>query len=316
MELTTTHVYGLHAYGKIYNLGHICLEKLFSGPVVVEEKVDGSQFSFGVKNGRLFMRSKGAAVLPETINGLFAPSARTVQDLFEAGKLVEGWTYRGEAMCRPKHNTLEYGRAPRGNIALFDVDTGEERYVTRADKERIAENLGVEVVPVLYQGEVTSSSQLAELMERESFLGGCKIEGFVVKNYAHLDPKMLKLLMGKHVSEAFKEANGVDFAKRYPTATDFVDQLAGAYRTDARWQKAVQRLHESGAATNEPKDIGPLIKSVRDDIAEECEEEIKNRLWAHFKDQIFRTATRGLPEWYKGKLMELQFTTSTPVDAE
>ena len=42
-----------HSYGKIFNLGHKETEALFDGPVVVEEKIDGSQFSFGSINGEL-----------------------------------------------------------------------------------------------------------------------------------------------------------------------------------------------------------------------------------------------------------------------
>lgn len=46
IELSTS----WHSYPKSLNVGHKLAEKLFDGPVVIQEKVDGSQFSFGVFN--------------------------------------------------------------------------------------------------------------------------------------------------------------------------------------------------------------------------------------------------------------------------
>ena len=54
-----------HSYPSIYALGHRYLEELLLDPVLVEEKVDGSQFSFGVfehpEGPELRCKSKGAA---------------------------------------------------------------------------------------------------------------------------------------------------------------------------------------------------------------------------------------------------------------
>ena len=53
-----------HSYPSIYNLGHAAVANLLAVPHQVQEKVDGSQFSFGrfVEDGkvRLRVRSKGA----------------------------------------------------------------------------------------------------------------------------------------------------------------------------------------------------------------------------------------------------------------
>jgi len=35
-------------YCQIYNLGHRAIADLLRGPVIIEEKIDGSQFSFGL----------------------------------------------------------------------------------------------------------------------------------------------------------------------------------------------------------------------------------------------------------------------------
>jgi hypothetical protein len=52
-----------HSYPSIYNLGHRALQDLLTVSVNVEEKVDGSQFSFGItEEGEIKLRSKGAVI--------------------------------------------------------------------------------------------------------------------------------------------------------------------------------------------------------------------------------------------------------------
>lgn len=38
----------IESYPKIYNMGHAAIAELLLGEVTVEEKVDGSQISFGI----------------------------------------------------------------------------------------------------------------------------------------------------------------------------------------------------------------------------------------------------------------------------
>ena len=77
-----------------------------------------------------------------------------------------------------------------------------------------------------------------------------------------------------------------------------------SYCTQARWQKAVQRLEEQGQLEHSPRDIGALMRAVGTDLLEEEEETIKAELFKLFWKDIVRTAQRGLPEWYKAQLTE------------
>lgn len=159
----------MHSYPKIYAIGHRGVAELFIGDVLVEEKVDGSQFNFSVIGGEISMRSRGAAVYPEAA-GMFSPAAAAVKEL--APLLHEGWVYRGEFLGKPKHNVLCYGRVPKFNIILFDVTTGDECYLTRYEKEQEAQRIGMEIVPVMYCGSVSKSEDIYAFLERESVLGG------------------------------------------------------------------------------------------------------------------------------------------------
>ena len=296
----------LNSYPKVYSIGHAAVADLFKEPVLVEEKIDGSQFSFGVHEGELFFRSKGQDV-NSGFPGMFAAGVNAVSELKDL--LHEGWTYRGEYLMKPKHNALSYLRVPRHNVILFDINTGLEAYLTRGEKEQEAERLGLELVPVLAEGMFTDSETLLKLLEADSILGGTKIEGIAVKNYVRFG-RDGKALMGKYVSEAFKERHAKDWKQANPGGKDIVAMLIAELRTEARWEKAVQHLRELGKLAHEPKDIGPLIKEVQKDILVEEAERIAAKLLTWATPLIQRGTIRGLPEWYKTKLLESAFEGS------
>ena len=297
-----------HSYPKIYALGHRAIAELFNDDVLVEEKIDGSQFSFGVFEDGFRCRSKGAQINPEVPEQMFQEAVEVAKSL----PLTTGWTYRAEYLKKPKHNTLVYDRIPEKHLIIFDINTGEEEYLSYEQKSDEAKRIGLEVVPVLHRGRVDSPAALLAFLERSSILGGQKVEGIVIKNY-HRFGLDKKALMGKYVSEAFKEVHGGEWRENNPTNRDVIDRLILAYKTPARWQKAVQHLAERGQLTDSPKDIGSLIKEVQTDVHEECAEEIKRVLYEHAFAHIRRGIVGGLPEWYKEELMKKQFAAKEAV---
>jgi hypothetical protein len=296
----------LRSYPKIYNMGHRAIRDLFQGPVVVQEKVDGSQFTFGVIDGVLRMRSRGREIHPPVTDKLFRMACETAQRLADDGRLIENVLYRGEAITSPKHNTLEYARIPEGGVVLFDVDVSLENRVPPQTLRETGEHLGLEVVPTIHVGKVESVEALRALLDRESFLGGAKIEGVVAKNYARWGEDG-KMLMGKVVSEAFKEQHTKSWKGSNPGRGDILEAIRETYRHERRWEKAIEHLRDAGTLDSSPKDIGALIREVQVDVEEECMDEIKEALWRAFWPEIRRGTTAGLPEWYKTRLAEQQF---------
>lgn len=299
-----------HSYPKIYNLGHVALKELLDDPVVVEEKVDGSQFSFGRFGNQVRVRSRGQEMLASNPEKMFTKAVDWVNE--NAHLLVDGYTYRGEFLNKPKHNCLAYTRTPRNWIVLFDINIGQENYLNPTAKQDEAERLGLEVVPTIHYGNLKSIDFFKELLERDSFLGGVKIEGVVVKNYYKFGPDK-KALMGKFVSEAFKELHAKDWGERNPSSADIIQLIIDRCKTKARWAKAVQHLREAGKLEGTPKDIGLLMKEVRVDIEQEAGEELKEALWQWGRDKILRGSIRGLPEWYKEQLLHHQFEDAPDV---
>lgn len=299
------------SYPSIYSLGHRYVADILKDPVLVEEKVDGSQFSFGLFQGDngpyLRCRSKGAElniVAPEKMFQKGIEHVQSIQHLLQVG-----WTYRGEYLQKPKHNTLAYERIPNGHVILFDINTGIETYLDPVQKLQEANRIGLEVVPVLAAGLIESESTFRRCLDTVSCLGGQKIEGVVIKNYARFGVDK-KVLLGKFVSEAFKETHSKEWKATNPTKNDIVEQLVQTLKTDARWHKAVQHLRERGELTDSPEDIGKLLKEVAIDVEKEEMNLIQTKLvewaWPHIK----RGITRRLPEWYKEQLLKLQFERS------
>jgi hypothetical protein len=284
------------AYPKVHTLGHREIRDLLNGPVTVEEKVDGSQFSFGVRNGVLVCRSKGQELNMASPEKMFARAIAACQAL--QNSLVDGWNYRGEYLDKPKHNALSYERVPLNHIAIFDIQNRSGEYIQREAMELIVRDLGFEAVPLLATGMVNSAERLKGLFETTSFLGGAKIEGVVVKR------RTGNLALGKFVSDAFKEVHQKNW-KSKPLRPGVVGQLITAYQCKGRWQKAVQHLAERGKLDESPVDIGALIKEVHADIKLECEDEIKQLLWDGFSKEILSGSTTGLAQWYKAKLAGL-----------
>jgi len=299
-----------HNYPKVYNLGHAAIGELLLDGVIVEEKVDGSQFSFGKfigTDGEHFLkcRSRGAELNILAPDNMFKRGVENVQSIFD--ELHEGWTYRGEYLAKPKHNTLCYDRVPTNNVIIFDVNISEETYLPYQEKKIEADRLGFETVPLLHDGTVVDISHFRSFLDRTSILGGQKIEGVVIKNYARFS-KDGKAMIGKFVSESFKEVHQGDWKERNPGSKDIIQILAAKYTTSARWEKSVQHLREAGLLEDSPRDIGKLIKAIPEDILEECADEIKEALFKFAWRDLSRCVARGMPEWYKEKLLERQFS--------
>ena len=303
----------LSSYPHSYAVGHRYIAELFNDEVSIEEKVDGSQFSFGMYRindaiaGRystvLRMKSKGQQLDIDNPNAMFREAVEAVKSI--SHELTDGWTYRAEYLRKPKHNVLAYGRIPRNHLIVFDICMRENIYLSYNAKFLEAERLGFETVPQLYRGSVTSYDQFKKFLNTESILGESHIEGVVIKNY-HRTNVDGKILIGKYVSEKFKEKMSGAGHRTVNQNECITDELGIMYRTDARWQKAVQHLRESGQLDDSPKDIGPLLKELAADIERDSVDEIKEALWNWAWPKIRKHTSLGFAEWYKESLAQSQ----------
>lgn len=162
-----------HSYPSIYNLGHRAIRDLLSVNVNVEEKIDGSQFSFGVDaSGEIHVRSKGAVMNVDAPEKMFTEAVDVVKSIRD--KLVPGWTYRAEYLKKPKHNTLAYSRIPNNHLMVFDINPSHEEYIPYSEKEKEAERLGIEAVPLLTRDDSTVLTKSVNYWKRRAPSAGRK----------------------------------------------------------------------------------------------------------------------------------------------
>jgi len=293
-----------YSYPSIYNLGHKAVQNIFDNEVIVQEKVDGSQISFGRINGEIVIYSKRCKLYKENPDKMFS---KAIDYIYSIEHLLEdGVLFRGEYLQKPRHNCLAYSNVPTNNIVLFDACRGYENYVSREELVLRALQFGFDSIP-FFEGKINNVEQIKELLERESYLGGTKVEGIVIKAYNRFGPDK-KTLMAKYVSEAFKEKQKSSWKVANPTKGDILQNIIETYRTEARWNKSIQHLRDDGVLTDSPKDIGPLIKEIQTDIEKEYKEEIMEALYKWALPHIKRGVIGGFPEHYKKFLLEKQFT--------
>jgi hypothetical protein len=307
----------LSSYSKILNSEHRYARELVGHPVYVEEKLDGSQFSFGFQQNKdredpdgyfenaweLFCRSKRAYIDMDNPPKLFSNAVKAVKELRTVLRM--GWTYRAECIDSKKHNALTYERVPRHSFVLFDIDKGMEDYATRLELIDEALRMEVEAVQWLVPGVTYAGpGQFDELLKDgavTSMLGG-PIEGIVIKPRDLVVGADGKRLVAKVVRDEFKEIHRKEWK---PAGGNSLFGILEEYRSEARWQKALQRLNEEDLCKGGPEDIGALVRYVQEDVVEECRDEIMDLIWTRIvKKDLGRAAVRGLPEWYKARLLE------------
>lgn len=290
------------SYPKVYSVGDARVEGLLKGPVVVTEKIDGSQFSFGMLEGGLVIHSHHADITNVDLPyGMFTDAIRWVRDNKE--KLKVGYIYRGEVVYRPKHNILTYNRTPKNNIIIFDINADPSGYMGYSDVVYEAQRLGLETVPLFYYGTIQGAGDLKNLLSAKPSILGGSVEGCVVKNYRAYNGDG-HVLMGKYVTDAFKE---IKTSIMPVPGESWLDSLVRRYKTEARWSKAVIHLYEQGRLSWVAQDIPALMEETERDLKEECSAAIAKDLLDHWWREISSKVRSGLPDWYLKQLADKAF---------
>jgi len=308
---------GLPSYSKILTLGSAYTDNALVGEIIIQEKIDGSQFRFGINNnGQLKVGSKGTIIGHPDENKMFKKGSEYIFSMedFIKEHFPKNTYFYGEFLQKPKHNVLCYERTPKNNIVLFDC-VSEGRFQNRELLKEYAEDLDVDLVPELWRGEVNHKAKngeysnpldfLKRLIETTpSFLGNELIEGIVIKNYNQtimLGGQIFPLFT-KYVRSSYKERHCEEWKIKQPK--DSLEDYIKSFNNENRWKKAIIHFKEKGLLQQSPRDIGPLLKEIQTDILKEEEENIKNYLFKTFKDDILRNSIKGFPEWFKEQLLK------------
>lgn len=302
----------MESYQKISQPYKPEIQDIWKGDIIVEEKVDGSQFRIELDAGEIKCGSHKMDDL-SLVDNNFKKGTDAAQEIFkeyrQSGSKISIFC---EYLGKPKQNSIAYKRIPEKYLVVFDIKV-DDRYMDRDQKEAWASTFtGLEIVPLLWKGKGEDFTEKIqkELLTKPSFLGHQegydRIEGFVVKNYSKwYDVDKYPYLEGhwlctKIVNDSFKEKNKIE----NPSAGNQLQALKDSLNSIPRWVKGVQHLREEGLIENELKDLGKIIPEVKRDIEEEEKEVIKEELWKLYGKDILAYSVKGLAEWYKEYLIE------------
>jgi hypothetical protein len=275
------------------------------GEYFIEEKVDGSQFRFGIVDGEHKFGSHHIDYEGYTTDKMFQQAVVIAEGILKKVSGFDNIVFFAEYLAKPKQNALKYSRVPLSNFYLFDVAV-DGKFVSPSEVIKFADEVGVEPVRVLeVKRQLPEIEYLDSIVNMESVLGGEKMEGVVIKNYDMnivINGK-LRFFSLKYVREKFRELNKIEHLdeNKKVSPEDIVSRLINK---EAVWSKAIQRIQEDGIITYEMRDIQSLIEAVKDDIEKEYKETIKEEMYRVYKKDIEKAVVRGLAEYYKKYLYE------------
>lgn len=269
------------------------------------EKLDGSNASFKRVGDEILAFSRNLPLSEENnLNGFY----QWTQTL-DKTKLTEGVTYYGEWAVPHK---VDYGNNAR-HFYLFDVwqpknyglnkEEGYE-YARTWEVAFEAEELGIRLAPILYQGPYQGYAHLQALVGRSALaVDPMKGEGIVVKNHQYLSKHGTYVWL-KMVSESFAEVQKVK-KPRDPALDNAATALARECTTLARVNKAVSRFLDDGILTAydlELENMGKLIPQVGDEVAKDI---LKEEAPEGFDEQFTRDVTKMMGKLVPGHLRKI-----------
>jgi hypothetical protein len=299
-------------YPKIRTVGHREVAALLPGDVVIQEKIDGSNFTFGRTNdGKLFCLSRNQVLNLDEDCGMFQTAVDYVKSIDD--KIPPATMFRCEYLRTPTHNVIKYDRVPLNHLVLFEAEQQNiygDWILTGCSGELIliewARRLDIEPVRFFFRGMLEPQNVLSvfeDCMGHESQLGGTKPEGIVIKNPSAFTDSG-DICRAKLVRQEFKEIMAHN--KKNPSDGGDPSSLGHRFGGEPRWRKAIQHLRDEGRLKEGPEDIGPLMKEIQRDVEVECIDEIKEALWKRYKKDILNGACHGFVEWYKKEIGLLQ----------
>lgn len=244
--------------------------------IVVQEKIDGANFSIrydpeygGIK---AFSRKK-LLDLSNNLRGAWEWSRRLNENLVQE-VLGNTLILFGEWLVS---HTIVYPDNKYQNAYFFDVwDTETEKYLAQDKAKEIVERLGLNYVPVFYEGEFVSWEHLKQFVGRTDF-GGESGEGIVIKNMTRLnDPNTRLPFYTKIVADKFGEKKSVkkfDEGKLEHRAK--LQAIVDSVVTEGRVRKLVHKMVDDDLIPEDwdEHNMSDIAKNIGREVYYDCVKE-------------------------------------------
>ena len=285
-------VEGFITYPKVKRVGDHDVKDIFSDPndaVVVQEKIDGANFRFMVKDGNIIFGSRSRQLTNDKgedadVDKNFKRCVEYIREMLQDKDLTDydGMIFFGENCVK---HTLDYDWDSIPPFLGFDIyDTNTQVFLTWWEVRCIYYQLGLKVVPEVILAHCSDVKNDIQSRGLDSFIGksyyaspssdDTKMEGVVVKNYD-------KQMFAKYVRDEFKEKNAKAFggSPKYNKVDDTDNaEFIFKYCTNARIEKIIFS-HINEGKPLDMKLMGSIIKDTYLDIIEEEWREILTSNW-------------------------------------
>ena len=270
-------------YPKIKIFGERDNEHLLSvkdDVIYIEEKIDGANFRFYIKNGAVIYGSRTQEYLHSSdAEKIFVRAIDQVTKLVTESflKKYEGHVFYIEN-CVP--HSLIYNKSKIPVVLGIDIMNPKHLIVDYETKVKIFNDLKMEIVPLvktILAGEIKESDFENDNIVPMSQFVDKKAEGIVLKNYK-------RQIFAKYVADQFREVHKETFGIRKRFAENDNELFTSIYATNARIDKWILKLLDQGNALDR-KLMHKLPRTVITDIAQE---ESANFMFKHW--------TLGLPK--------------------
>lgn len=265
--------------------------------IIIQEKLDGANASFKLNSddGEVDVFSRRYMLHPNnTLRGFY----NYVQENVDKDKILPHFIYFGEWLVRHR---IDYGEENMNQFYLFDIYSElDQEYLPFEEVQIEAEELGLNIVPVFYEGEYLDFQHI------KSFVGKSKLgdvgEGVVVKNPTMVDKygfQMYSKVVSKDFEE-MKQKNNRGKEATDPTELPPETQFVRTYLTKARTEKMIHKLVDEGVIEDDfdITDMGTILKNAGGRIVDDLLEEEKDELPKGYEKSVLKKSV--------GKVLPIQ----------
>lgn len=255
-----------HKYPKIRGLGHEDVKDiLLAGKITIQEKIDGANFRFKQKNGKIIFgsRTQPLGTEEDNIGGNWERCVehiknKTNKEILKELDPNEQLVFYGENCVK---HTVNYDWEKIPPFLGYDIlDTAKKEFLPSNEAQRIYQALGLDYVPVIWQGTTQEINKTHTEVPDSKYKNG-KAEGIVIKNET-------TGMKAKVVTPEFKEENWKTFGGGIKKANKYgkdEDVIVAKYCTNARIIKNIHKLEDDGYKLDKTM-MASLIKKVLQDI--------------------------------------------------
>jgi hypothetical protein len=240
-------------YPDIERLGHEDNKDIFlsqEDSLVIEEKVDGGNFSFWLEDDGIHFGSRNRDLTLENDIKMFQGFQIWLREHLSNIKEVINPNYIYYLECMEIH-TIKYKNPPpfigidiRMKRSANSEDAG--LFLGRDAREQEFNRLHIENVPLVWRGKVgeLKDKVIRDFIPKSKYFDGFA-EGIVIKNLNRKHPHENHQLYAKLVRDEFKEDNRAVFGNIKNKNSD-TSKIVEEFCTDARIRKAVLYFIDNG----------------------------------------------------------------------